>query len=243
MAYTTTDTHRTGSETVLQDFVIQGGAELGNCRGAQSFRATRRLDGGPVLLHKFRPAESLMALGPRVTGREPPDFTKPFVTRFTDLLVVAGSAYLVEPLPPCAGLGEVWRYALQKRPYQALQVMTVLIRQMLSIHRHPPRGRKDCGLFDLQSIVLASTGAFGVLAAHLECEQGLLRLRKGTPRPVQSDFHSLVEVLGTLLDIDAEVAALQGAPLRLSADIHRKISRLLCAVRLSERRPRASVRS
>src|SRR4030042_1722493 len=95
---------RGAAATTLQDYVIEGAAELGECSGAQSFRATHRSDGQPVLLHKFRPAESLIDLGPVVAGQESPDFTRPFVTQFTDLFTVAGSAYLIEPLPPSFAL-------------------------------------------------------------------------------------------------------------------------------------------
>jgi hypothetical protein len=243
MPYTITDTRKTGGTTALQDFLIQDGAELGNCHGAQSFRAIRRLGGETVLLHKFRPAESLLALGPIVANREAPDFTRPFVTRFTDLFMAAGSAYLVEPVPPCSGLSTVWRYVLQKRAYQAVPVMTVLIWHMLRILQRPAGRRTDRGMLDFQNIVLASTGSFGVLTAHLTCKRGLLWLRKDADRPGQSDFHSLVEILAMLLDIDTEVAALRRTPTRLSPDFHRKIARLLHAARQGTHRPRVSVRS
>ena len=48
---------------------------------------------------------------------------------------MAGSAYLVEPVPPCSGLADVWRHVLQKRPHQTIAVMTVLLRQMIAITR------------------------------------------------------------------------------------------------------------
>ena len=127
---------RVVTPTTLRDFGIEGAAELGECTGAQSFRATRHDDGQPVLLHKFRPAQSLIDLGPLVTREKPPDFTKPFVTQFTDLFVVAGSAYLVEPLPPCFALSDLWRYVLQRRSDQAYTVITIVVRQ-LAVHPRP----------------------------------------------------------------------------------------------------------
>jgi hypothetical protein len=107
MALKVLHTRGVGTATVLRDFSIEGAAELGACTGAQSFRATRQGDGRPVLLHKFRPAAALLDLEPRIAGPEPPDFDGPFVTQFTDLFVAAGSAYLVELLPPGFALSDL----------------------------------------------------------------------------------------------------------------------------------------
>lgn len=229
--------------TALCDFAIQGAAEFGECGGAQSFRAVRRRDGRPVLLHKFRPAAPLTALGRIVEDTEPPDFRRPFVTRFTDLFAVAGSAYLVEPLPPCSGLGDVWRHVLQKRPHQTVTVMAVLLRQMISILRQLlDQGRRH-GAIDLRNVVLAPAGCFGVLAARVECEEGVLWLRRRPERPPRSDFLSLIEILGSLLELDAEISALQKTPVRLPLDIHRKIRGLLDAVRQADPDSRRQARS
>jgi hypothetical protein len=95
-------TRRVSSDITLRDFRIEGAADLGECTGAQSFRATRGSDGGPVLLHKFRPAQSLVELGPLVTSEGPPDFTKPFLTQFTGLFVVASLFRLGRPVALCA---------------------------------------------------------------------------------------------------------------------------------------------
>jgi hypothetical protein len=255
MTPTGTYARKADAATTLRDFAIQGAAEIGACSGAQSFRAARRHDGRPVLLHKFRPAESLTALGPVLPHTASPDFSRPFVTQFTDLFVVAGSAYLVEPLPPCSGLSDVWRHVLQKRPGQSLAVMTVLIRQMLSLtHRLLCEGRRHTA-FDLGNIVLAPAGCFGVLTAHLECDQGLLRLRRNVGCAVHTDIlqcdrhgvHStpymLVAVLGSLLDMDAEIAAIRRTPLQLPVDVHRRIRNLLYAVQRAGHGPRSSVHS
>ncbi len=237
MTCTTPYSRRADAAATLRDFVIQGAAELGECGGAQSFRAARRRDGRPVLLHKFRPAAPLTALGRIVEEKEPPDFKKPFVTRFTDLFAVAGSAYLVEPLPPCSGLGDVWRHVLQTRPHQSLTVMTVLIRQMISIARQLlDRGRCH-GAFDLRNIVLTPAGCFGVLASCVECEEGVLWLRRKPQSPLRPDACCLVEVLGSLLDLDSEISALQKTPVRLPLDIHRRIRDLLYAVRRAQQAP------
>lgn len=234
MTCTTTDMPETVPATTLKDFAIQGAAELGECRGAQSFRAVRRHDGRSVLLHKFRPAATLIALGPLVGETEPPDFRRPFITRFSDLFAVAGSAYLVEPLPSCSCLSDVWRHVLQKRPADAVTVMAVLIKQMVAITHQLLRTGSAHGATDLQNIILAPAGCFGLLASHVDCERGSLWLRKAPDRPPQLDLHGVVRTLVSLLDLDMEVATARNATIQVSADIHRKIRSLSHALEQSQ---------
>jgi hypothetical protein len=216
--------------TALRDFGIEGAAELGECTGAQSFRATRHTDGQPVLLHKFRPAQSLIDLGPLVTPEDPPDFTKPFVTQFTDLFVVAGSAYLVEPLPPCFALSDLWRYVLQRRSDQAYTVITIVVRQLLSLVGRLMHQNRHHGALSLENVVLAPTASFGILAAHVPCRSGRLWLRKDPQTPVKPDSCALADVLGMLVDMEAQIAALQNVPLLLPAAVRHSIHELLRAV-------------
>jgi hypothetical protein len=213
--------------TTLRDFGIEGAAELGECAGAQSFRATRHHDGQSVLLHKFRPAQSLIDLGPLVAREEPQDFTEPFVTQFTDLFVVAGSAYLVEPLPPCFALSDLWRYVLQRRPDQAYTVITIVVRQLLSILGGLLRENRHHGALSLENIVLAPTASFGILAAHLPCRSGRLWLRKDPETPVEPDSCALADVVGTLVAMEAQIAALQNVPTLLPATVRHSIHELL----------------
>lgn len=218
---------RVVTTTTLRDFGIEGAAELGECTGAQSFRATRHNDGQPVLLHKFRPAQSLVDLGPLVTREEPPDFTKPFVTRFTDLFVVAGSAYLVEPLPPCFALSDLWRYVLQRRSDQAYTVITIVVRQLLSLVGRLMHQNRHHGALSLENVVLAPTASFGILAAHVPCRSGRLWLRKDPETPVEPDSCALADVVGTLVAMEAQIAALQNVPTLLPATVRHSIHELL----------------
>jgi hypothetical protein len=227
MGWKTLHTGGVVTTTTLRDFGIEGAAELGECAGAQSFRATRHSDGLPVLLHKFRPAASLVDLGPLLTREEPPDFTKPFVTQFTDLFVVAGSAYLVEPLPSCFALSDLWRYVLQQRPDQAFTVITIVVRHLLSLLRRLVRQNRYHGALRVENIVLAPTASFGVLTAHLPCQEGRLWLRKDPESPVEPDFLAFANVLGSLLDIEAQTAALQNLPMLLPAAVRHSIENLL----------------
>lgn len=239
---TTSQAPQVQTSTTLRDFTIQGAAEIGECNGARSFRAVRKHDGRQVLLHKFRPAAPLTALGPLVRSEESPDFRSPFVSQFTDLFAVAGSAYLVEPLPLCAGLNDVWRHVLQKRPDQTVTVMTVLVRQMISITRRLLHEGKSHGAIDARNIVLAPAGCFGLLASYVECEGGCQWLRTNVGDPEQPDYHALVGVLGTLLDLDAEVAAAQNTPMRVSTGIHRKVRSLIYTLQEARRTPCRPIR-
>ncbi len=218
------------SETTLRDFVIEGAAELGACFGAQSFRATRCANGEQVLLHKFRPAQSLVDLGPRIAPEAPLDFAKPFVTQFTDLFVVAGSAYLVEPLPPCFALTDLWRYVLQTRPDQAMRAVATLMRHLSSIVHQLAHQHYYHGALTLENIVLAPTACFGILAAHLSCREGRLWLRKDLESPLKPDYSVFAEVLASLLDVEAQTAALRNLPRLLPATIRHRLEELLSAV-------------
>lgn len=243
MTCTTSYAPRAQAATGLRDFTIQGAAELGECVGAQSFRAVRKQDGRPVLLHKFRPAAPLTALGPLLKDKESTDFHSPFVTQFSELFAVAGSAYLVEPLPVCSSLSDVWRHVLQNRPEQTVTVMAVLIRQMISITHQLLRKGSNHGALDVRNIVLAPTGCFGLLASRVKCEGGVQWLRRDPACLPQFDCHALVDVLGALLDLDIEVAAARNASMRVSADIHRRIRSLMHALELTRHRRRQSILS
>jgi len=191
----------------LTDFEIRQGAEIGRCNGAQSFRAVRRSDGMPVLLHKFRPAKSLLELRPLIEHRQPPDFTKPFVTHFTDLFPAAGSVYLVEPLPVCFGLPEVWRYVLVSRPHQAVSLAAMLVQQLLLIVRQLIAHGRSHGSIRPENIVLTPAGSFGLLAASIRCHRSVLWLRKDTDQPRRNDFYAVGSVLRSLIEIKTQVAS------------------------------------
>lgn len=224
--------------TKLRDFEIQAAAEVGRCAGAQSFRAVRRGDGASVLLHKFRPAKSLLELGPMLESAEPPDVTRPFMTRFTDLFAVAGSAYLVEPLPASIHLSDVWRHLLLNRPHQARAFASILTHHLLALVRHLSGRERSIAALSIENIVLTGPGGFAILAAGIRCEEGLLWLRKEPQESFGCDHRTLAEVLRRLLDMEDEIADLRGAPALLSADSRDGILQLSHAVERSRCRAR-----
>jgi hypothetical protein len=199
----------------------------------------RRCDDTAVLLHKFRPADSLLKLGPMLESTDPPDFTKPFVTRFTDLFAAAGSAYLVEPLPVCFSLADAWRYVLLERPHQARAVTAILTRHLLGLVRKRAREERCLAALSLENVLLTPAGGFGVLVAGLRCEEGLLWLRKDPQEPDACDHRSLAEVLRSLLDMEEELAHLRNVPMLLPPDIREGIRYLARAVEQSKRRVKA----
>jgi hypothetical protein len=189
-----------------------------------------------VLLHKFRPARSLLELGPILDAPEPPEFARPFMTSFTDLFAAAGSAYLIEPLPVCFSLSDAWRYVLLNRPHQARTITAALTRHLLPLVRETARqGRYDAAL-SMENIVLTPAGSFGVLAGGIRCEEGLLWLRKEPQERFGCDYGSLAEVLRSLVDIEEELAGLRNAPMLLSPDVREGILLLARAVEQSTRR-------
>ena len=115
--------------------------------------------------------------------------------------------------------------------------MTVLLQQMLSILHQLTRQGKCHGALDLRNVVLAPTGCFGLLAARVECDRGLLWLRRPRQNPPRSDAHCLVDVLGALLSLDAEVAMAQRMPTQIPPGIHHKVRSLLHALRRTQPGP------
>ena len=230
MALRVGPTGKVSAGATLRDFKIRSAAELGLCTGAQSFRAVRRSDGAPVLLHKFRPAHCLLDLEPLIEDTESPDFTEPFLTRFTGLFAVAGSAYLVEPLPVSLSLSEVWRYVLLDRADQAPATIAVLTSHLLAVVRRLAAQGQLHGAVSVDQIVLTSTGRFGAMTASIRCARGRLWLRRDLREPVTSDYRALAAVLRELLDMEAELAYLRNTAMFLAPDVREEILRLARAV-------------
>lgn len=157
------------------------------------------------------------------------------MTRFTDIFAAAGSAYLVEPLPVCLSLEDAWRYVLMNRPHQAHTVTTTLTRHLLMLVHQLARQGQRHGALSVANVVLTPTGCFGALAGGVQCEEGLLWLRKDIEEPSTSDSRALAGVLRSLLDIEEELAGLRHVRMILSPDIREGILFLAHAVGQSRR--------
>jgi len=157
----------------LQDYSIYSAGRF-PCIGSNAcFRARDKHTGLPVLLHRYRPAELLLDREPLVDGSEPPNFDEPFVTRFTGVFTVAGSAWLIEPLPDCVTAEDTWRTILQRTPLLVSSCRRSLLNQVMQA-----TAQIDCQeIVELAQVVLTAKGRYGVLAGHLRCADGFLQVR------------------------------------------------------------------
>jgi hypothetical protein len=95
---------------------------------------------------------------------------------------------------------------------------------------YPGRQHRYHGALSVENIVLASTASFGVLTAHLSCQEGRLWLRKDPESPVKPDFYAFADVLGALLDLETRTAALRNIPSLLPEAVRHRIRELVRAV-------------
>ncbi len=204
----------------LQDFEIHSGADLGICGNKGSFRGKLRKNGLPVLLHRFRPAEYLLDSRPIIKDAKPPDFTVPFVTRFTGIFIGPGSVYLVEPLPLSIVLIDSWRSVLAKSPQNAFGFVKVLIEQLLL----SVQGERDFHGVHLDNIVLTKNSSYGILAGCIDSEDGPIQLRPSYPAENGNLFPALSIVIEKLLEVEASMARMQNRQI-LPYDIYEKISK------------------
>lgn len=102
-----------------------------------------------------------------------------------------------------------------------------IFRQLLSLIRQLTGQSRYHGALSVENIVLAPTASFGVLAAHILCQSGRLWLRKDPQSPVKPDARALADVLGTLVDMEAQIAALQTMPMLLPPAVRQSIHELL----------------
>jgi len=209
--------------TSFHDFRISGAGEFPCLRSTGCFRANRRSDGLPVLLHRYRPPDMLLSYEPKIYNASPPEFTVPFVTRFIAIIQAAGSAYLVEPLPLCIPLEDAWRCILVDSPDQAIGFVHALIMQINEALRHSTPHDWCLGTLCLDNIVLTPSGTCGLLAEQIECERVHLMLRTAsstrTPRKTTLPF-SPVGLLRALLRIEERTAHILGQPVLAGKQRH-----------------------
>jgi len=188
-------------QQIFQDFAIIGAGEY-PCEGSTAcFRARHKTTGQPVLLHRFRPAETLLVHHPVIRDAIAPDFQQPFMTCFMKPIVVAGSAYLVEPIPDCIPARDAWRAILLQYPDRAVPVAMGLVFQ---IRKALPRMNPYVPIW-LDRIVLTRQGVYGLLADLLPCDPSPVRMR----RPPSSDHHAK-NYLGEMLAINQTLSVASG---------------------------------
>jgi len=211
---------------------------LGVCGNKGSFRGIVRKDGLSVLLHRFRPAEHLFQGKPIIKHVEPPDFTVPFVTRFIGAFKVAGSAYLVEPLPRAITLTEAWRHVLIYSYKESFEFINVLIKQLVLLLSAPTgQDTRSFGGVHLDNIVLTQYSSYGILADCIDSEAGPIQLRPIYALDNDNNFAALSIVIEKLLAVEASMSNIQNRPI-LPYDIHNKISQFVSLIKtVSKEKP------
>ena len=195
----------------LQDFSIEEPAEVSVSGSRGSFRGFRRSDNLPVLLHRFRPANTILERRPIVICSEPPSISQAFLTYVIAVIESAGSAYLVEPLPDSAVLPDVWRAILQQHPDQASGFAINMVRQVSSVLEEMAIAGGTHGAIEAVNIVVTEAGICGILASHVPCQNSTLWLRPPSQNGLPADdFAALGGVVDQLLIIQRAVSVAQG---------------------------------
>ena len=223
----------------LHDFEIRGAAEVPTCGTHGGFRAVRRRDGLSVILHRFRPPAELHHGQAFQPSGGVPSFDTPFVSRFTDSLEAAGSAYLVEPLPISVPAAEAWQAILTTSPECGQGFAEVLVEQVSTALSHLARDGECHAAVCLENLVLTQQGVYGLLAGHFDTTSGRRWVRpdpRCPPRAVEYDQPLLLDdvvglgrVVHELLVIEARLsqgrcqgllaASVRSAIMRLSTDL------------------------
>ena len=217
----------------LHDFEITGPMDVRGCGNAGGFRAVRRRDQLPVLLHRFRPAAHYPAWAP--TGPAA-IFETPFVTSFAGCFHAAGTAYLVEPLPECVPLLDAWHTVLRDGPADAAGfVLAFLIQAYWLLHTLTlPEVTNAAVCAD--NIVLTPAGTYGMLCSVVHWPNSgrypsVLRPAPRSRHDVVSDdnqkSHPLVRIqlfriVEELLDAEVQMAAASSTPI-LTPEIRARI--------------------
>jgi hypothetical protein len=209
----------------FHDYEIRESASVGACGNMGSFRGVRREDGLPVLIHRFRPASTLMEQRPSLTASQPESFGHTFVTGFIAIIEAAGSAYLVEPLPVCVGVLSLWSELLHDDPTSAAGFARVIVFRLSDVVRRTPRA---CHSVHAESLILTQDGTLGVLASSIGSSSGPIWLRPHPRRGPSMQEAAVGDVVRDLLECESRMAAAAGASLlplaerdRLTAVLHR----------------------
>jgi hypothetical protein len=202
----------------MQDFAIQGPCDVRPCGNKPGFRAVRRTDGRPVILHYFRPKDPLEHLAPNLDDHNVEDFSRPFMTHFIGWFCTGGSGWLVESLPSCVPLEDLWMHILWEIPGNAPAVARMLAEQLQWIEKIRLEYQSETPIV-LENIILGPCGAYGLLASFLPGSRkssGLrFRTSEGISHPIQASW---MTALGeSLLGIERRLSRLRQRSI-LSAD-------------------------
>jgi len=109
-----------------KDFDAEEATSIRGINGQRTIRLTRKSDRASLLLHEFDP-NSRPVLHCAPLDIPLPDFSRPFVTQVYGPIAMDGRHYLLEPIPPCVPLIEVWESTLHEHAKQSGSVLRALI--------------------------------------------------------------------------------------------------------------------
>jgi hypothetical protein len=79
-----------------------------------------------------------------------------------------GRQYLLEPIPPCVPLIEVWESTLHEHAKQSGSVLRALIRQIQVAARNARAKGQPHGAICVSNVILTSSGVYGLLQACIQ---------------------------------------------------------------------------
>lgn len=161
---------------ISSDFSTAEDTEVRGIGGLRPVRITRSVDGASALLHEI-PSDSDGTLRGAELDSPLPDFSQPFVTKIYGPVCTGNRVYLVEPLPLCVPLSEVWQATLSEAPHTAPSVLRAITRQTLQAARHARGEGLSHGAICLGNVVLTTTGIYGLLQASVRSGEDRVWLR------------------------------------------------------------------
>jgi hypothetical protein len=187
------------------DFTMAEDTEVRGIGGLRPVRITRSADGASALLHEV--SAGALALRGAEMGSPLPDFSQPFVTKIYGPVSADHRMYLVEPLPHCVPLVEIWQAALTEAPRTAPSVLRAILRQTGRAIQRAHGEEQPHGAVCIENVVLTTDGIYGLLQASVRSGEDRVWLRPMNetagqrPRANEVDDESaIVHMAGQLAD-------------------------------------------
>ena len=147
-------------------FVVEEVTDIRCIDGLSCLRLTRATDGASVLIHEID-GTAMESLGGAEFQRGMPDFRQPFVTRIVSVASYRGRVCLVEPLPLCVSLVEVWQTTLREHPRECRAVLRAIISQVRRAAELVRGEGRVHGAICAENVVLTDAGVYGLLQAQI----------------------------------------------------------------------------
>ncbi|MCZ6652355.1 MAG: hypothetical protein O7D91_04940 [Planctomycetota bacterium] len=161
--------------------------EVSDVRGIGARRTLRmtRTDMASVLLHEID-AGTAQQLRDAEFSTRLPNFNRPFISRIAGLAAYGGSAFLIEPLPGCVPLLDVWRTVLREEPARLIAALDGVVAQLNLILSGLNSDDLQYSAVCAENVVLTTRGVYGLLTARIRCGGEWLWLRPVHSHPVDT---------------------------------------------------------